>query len=398
VELTEAELAARSGTTPDRVRRLVELGVVEPDEHGFFSPIDIHRIRIADAFEESGLAVEDLGRLTRAGHVRFPNLETTFREPVPVSQMTFAAAARSAGWDVEVVRRLYGQLGLPVPADDDCLREDDAAVLPRVLAVLDLRFLDVGEEVFALRIARLYGETIRRLTETASALADEVIAPLHDRVSPDQAARLHELGDLRIETATLLAGWLLRRHAEAAIIRTVVENIERTMEETGIGRRRDPQPPAIVFLDLSGFTRLTGARGDEEAAHLSLELSHVVEASLRERRGRSIKSLGDGFMLHFRDPADAVAASLELVETVPDAGLPPARVGISAGPVVFRDGDYFGRTVNLAARIADYARPREVLTAEAVAAAPCDATFEEIGTVELKGIGDPVRLFRALRS
>lgn len=140
MELTEAELAARSGTTPDRVALLAELGVVEPDERGLFSPIDIHRIRIADAFEESGLAVEDLGRLTRAGHVRFPNLAMTFREPVSVSKTTFAEAVQAAGWDVEVVRRLYGQLGLPVPADDDCLREDDADVLPRVLAALDLRF------------------------------------------------------------------------------------------------------------------------------------------------------------------------------------------------------------------------------------------------------------------
>jgi adenylate cyclase len=129
-----------------------------------------------------------------------------------------------------------------------------------------------------------------------------------------------------------------------------------------------------------------------------LELSEVVEEKLRGRRGRSIKSLGDGFMLHFRDPADAVAASLELVEAVPEAGLPPARVGISAGPVVRRDGDYFGRTVNLAARIADYARPREVLAAETVAEVSPDAVFEEIGIVELKGIADPVRLFRALRA
>jgi hypothetical protein len=59
------------------------------------------------------------------------------------------------------VRRLYGQLGLAVLADDDCLREDDAAVLPRLLAALDLRFLGVGEDVFALRVARLYGEAIR---------------------------------------------------------------------------------------------------------------------------------------------------------------------------------------------------------------------------------------------
>jgi class 3 adenylate cyclase len=82
------------------------------------------------------------------------------------------------------------------------------------------------------------------------------------------------------------------------------------------------------------------------------------------------------------------------------AGLPPARVGITSGPVVFRDGDYFGRAVNMASRITDYARPSEVLLSEAVAEldTPAGTAFEELGVVELKGIPDPVRLFRAVRT
>ena len=93
-------------------------------------------------------------------------------------------------------------------------------------------------------------------------------------------------------------------------------------------------------------------------------------------------------------------AALDMVDGVKAAGLPPAHVGIHAGPVLFQQGDYFGQTVNLAARIADYARPGEVLvTQEVVDASNGDSlTFSEIGPVELKGISGAVRLHSVRRA
>ena len=101
-------------------------------------------------------------------------------------------------------------------------------------------------------------------------------------------------------------------------------------------------------------------------------------------------------MLHFHDPGEAVSAALDLVAAIPAAGLPPARVGITSGPVIYRDGDYFGRAVNTASRITDYARPGEVLVSETVAESGTSSrsVFEDLGVVELKGIQEPVRLFR----
>jgi adenylate cyclase len=104
-------------------------------------------------------------------------------------------------------------------------------------------------------------------------------------------------------------------------------------------------------------------------------------------------------MFHFREPAAAVECALELVERAPEEGLPPAHVGVSVGPVVVRDGDYFGRTVNVAARVADRAGPHEVfVTAEVVAAAGDSARFTEVGAFELKGLAEPLVLHRAERS
>ncbi len=102
-------------------------------------------------------------------------------------------------------------------------------------------------------------------------------------------------------------------------------------------------------------------------------------------------------MFYFREPGPGVTAALEMLDGLASAGLPPAHVGLHAGPVLFQEGDYFGQTVNVAARIADYARPGEVLVSQAVADSDQPGIeFSDIGPIELKGVGGTVHLFRAL--
>jgi adenylate cyclase len=342
------------------------------------------------------LAVEDLGRLVAEGHVRFPNLETVFGEPISASDTTFAEFAAQLDRDPDLLRRVYTQLGLPQPRDDDRLRADDLESLHEFLLVFDAREVGLGDD-FLLRAARLCGDSMRHLVEAVNTMMREELMPALIRSSTEPPQMR---GGGPFVATSRLTSWLIRRHLEAVIHGNIVESIERVMEETGIGRRRDLRPPAIGFLDLSGFTGLTGAKGDEEAAKLAVRLSDLVHESTASRHGRAVKSLGDGVMLHFRDPSEAVSAALDLVDAIPQAGLPPARVGITSGPVVFRDGDYFGRAVNMASRIADDARPSEVLVSETVAEseAASGSAFEELGVVELKGIREPVRLFRAVRA
>ena len=126
----------------------------------------------------------------------------------------------------------------------------------------------------------------------------------------------------------------------------------------------------------------------------------VVKRSSADHAGRPVKWLGDGVMFYFRDPGNGVLAALEMVDGVIAAGLPPAHVGLHAGPVVMQEGDYYGQTVNVASRIAEYARPGEVLVSEAVvqAAGASGLAFDDIGNVELKGVSRVVRLAAARRS
>ena len=178
----------------------------------------------------------------------------------------------------------------------------------------------------------------------------------------------------------------------------VVEAVEATLEQAGL-HRSVGHPPAMCFLDLSGYTRLTEERGDEAAAEMSAILGKLVQRSSHGHGGRPVKWLGDGVMVYFREPAAAVLFSLEMREDIPAADLPPAHAGIDAGPVIFQDGDYFGRTVNMAARIAAYANAGQLLVSDDVLQVTTDpgVEFVELGSVELNGVSRPVRLHEARR-
>jgi adenylate cyclase len=179
----------------------------------------------------------------------------------------------------------------------------------------------------------------------------------------------------------------------------IVAGAEVALQQAGLVEERVRQP-AIVFLDITGYTQLTDERGDDAAAQLAEQLGRIVQRTSVAYGGRPVKFLGDGVMFMFPEPGPAVLASLEMVESVAAEGLPPAHVGIAAGSVIFQEGDYYGQTVNLAARISDFARPGEVLVSGTVvdaAGLPEDA-FVEVGPVELKGVSSPVRLLAARRS
>jgi adenylate cyclase len=191
--------------------------------------------------------------------------------------------------------------------------------------------------------------------------------------------------------------WVYERHQETYILEDVIEHMENVLRGQTPARSR-VRDHAIAFLDLSGFTRLTEERGDEVAAELAAALADLVQDASLPHGGRPVKLLGDGVMFHFPQAAAAVGCALELVERAPAEGLPPAHVGVSVGPVVFRDGDYFGRTVNIAARVADRAGPHEVfVTDEVVAASAGVAKFTRVGEFELKGVALPLSLHRAER-
>jgi adenylate cyclase len=301
---------------------------------------------------------------------------------------------------LELLGSFLEAMGFARMAPDEPVREDELEVVPLLQLGLATGILD---RVWLTRLGRGYAEGLRLIARVEKEVwRARFMAPLLAPGADQQTARERAsqlAGDLNFSALidrALLAAY--RRQQELSWIEQLVEDIEAALEETGV-LGRPAWVPAMCFLDLVGYTRLTEEQGDQVAAELAGTLAVLVERSSREHGGVPVKWLGDGVMVYFRDPAGAVLAALQMVEQFPVAGLPPAHVGVAAGPVVVQGGDYFGRTVNLAARIAAYASASRVLVSERVAerAPPQGVTFVELGLVQLEGFAHPVRLLEARR-
>jgi adenylate cyclase len=185
-----------------------------------------------------------------------------------------------------------------------------------------------------------------------------------------------------------------------AWIRNVVQGFSAQLAEAGLHTLTQGLP-TICFLDITGYTRMTAQRGDSAAAQLATDVARIVQRTAASYAGKPIKWLGDGVMVYFEEASASIVAALEMLTTLAAAGMPPAHVGIHTGEVHFNQGDYFGQTVNVASRIADFARPGEVLVSrdavDAAGGALSDVRFEGIGPVELKGLEAPIELFAARR-
>jgi adenylate cyclase len=397
--LSPDEVADRAGVPPEYVDRLVGLGILEPDETGNLSSTDVQRARIMQLLERSGLPLEGLGEGLRRGVLTtdFMNADTYDRWAA-LTDTTFEELSASTGVPVDLLTVIREALGYVPPEPGDRMREDEMDVVPLV----QLQYEHGFRPAVIGRALRVFGESMRRVAETESDWwRSEVIVPILEAGKGPQ-----ELDRVALELSPPMAAasdraLLAIYHGQQANawVRNILEGLESAL--TGAGLYEAPERvPAICFLDLTGYTRLTEERGDAVAADLARELSTLVQRRSVLHGGRAVKWLGDGVMFHFPEPERGVLAALDMVETAAQRGMPAAHVGLHAGPVLYQEGDYFGRTVNIAARIADLARPGEVLVSEDVVRASSGdrLTFEEIGPVELKGVSGTLLLFRARRS
>jgi adenylate cyclase len=262
------------------------------------------------------------------------------------------------------------------------------------------------DEDSLIRAGRLMAQGTRAAILGWMDLQDEQLAePARERLLRGELEEFPD--DVRVAfiKATRLAPemftWLSARYLEHRSVSGIVEGFERFLASRGLAPIPEPpSPPAIVFVDLSGFTRLTRERGDESAVAAATSLQRHADTTASRHGGRLVKLLGDGAMLRLSDASVGLDAALDLVETMSGEGALSSHAGVHAGPVIERDLDVFGQTVNLASRIADVAGPGEVLASRAVADVAGDGTFgfERMQDAELKGLPEPIALFRVTRT
>jgi adenylate cyclase len=391
--LTLSDLAERSGVDPAVVGGFVELGIVPSRPDGSFRMSDVLRVRLARALEGSGISLEDLGRGIAAGHINFDFADQAMMAPISLMGKSYRQHAEQLGLSNDMLENWRSALGTSRASADELIREDDAEMLG--MAAFGQ---SIGLSTHSLlRTLRVFNENMRRIVEHELELfRTEIERPLLDAGMTEQQM-LDQMAMLRGRLEPFsgrLATLLHRRQEEHAFFQDVTEHMENALDRAGLTKRRAPRPQAIALLEVSGYTRLTET--EENPADYPVRLGDIVQDALAFN-GRPVSILADVVMLHFTDSGQAVHCSLHLVERIKQAGLPTARVGMHAGPLVIRDGEYFGRTVNVANRISDYARPGEVLVSSAVVeAAGSDAVrFEEIGPVTLRGLVGTVDLFLA---
>jgi len=396
--LTPDEVAERAGTTPEHIALLAELGILEPVD-GTYPRRDVLRARFVLGLDVMGIDANAVADALASGDLTLGYVEIGGRRP-PRSNRTFAELGDEIDIPFAMLERIYVAFGLPRPTRDEYVREEDLPLI-KFIPVLVGAGLSEGD---VLRLARVWGDSARRVAQFQSHYVHHSIEePFRRRGLRDNAAfeaALREVGVRSGRSGEDLLGWLYRRHSEVFETEHLFDHVETALEDAGVHRKQPRQVEGCVFADLSGYTRLTEESGDEVAAQVSLKLAELVNEIASRHRGAVVKMLGDGVHFHFRDPHDAVMASLEIVERVSPAGLPPAHVGVNAGPMIYDEGDYFGRTVNIAARIASQAGPDQVFVGEDVLhhITPSGFRLVEVGAFELKGIAKPLMLYEAIRN
>jgi adenylate cyclase len=170
------------------------------------------------------------------------------------------------------------------------------------------------------------------------------------------------------------------------------------------GRTAESTEGTVVFTDIVGFTEFTALQGDDQALMLLSKQEQLVREALPPN-ARIVKELGDGLLIWFADACDAVSTVLRLQERYEEesneSDVPLwVRAGVHSGRQTQRGDDLIGHDVNVASRVCNVAGPGEVLvsdaTLDAVDAKLADVEFEELGPVVMKGLPEPMRLYRAI--
>ena len=395
-DFSRDEAAARAGIDQATFDEIVQLGIVEAGEGDRFREGAVRKLALVGSLLAGGIPAAALAAKIRAGDFDMDFLDSpSFDTFTALSGRTFEEVARERAIPIEVLLAVRESVGAAVARPTDLLSEVELEIVPSIEAQLASGYPPDTVE----RLVRTLGDSLRRyVLAGAEAFRMHVIGPVANGSGEEIGAAAEAASERMsgpIEDAIVGMYRAQLRHAYTS---NIVDGITSELAAAGIVASAE-RPPAMCFLDITGFTRLTSERGDKAAADLADVLGRLVMRVSVEHGGRPVKWLGDGVMFHFRNPGPGVLAALTMAAEVPRAGLPPAHVGLHAGPVVFQDGDYYGSTVNLASRIADYARPGEVLVSRSVVDASTEAMIEftALGAVELKGAPGAIELFVARR-
>ncbi len=387
------KLAAVAGESEGRIRGYADTGLLHRRPDGHSEPDSLHRVRLIQFARSRGVSDEHLA----AAMASQGDLLGIFDELVPLGDagVNLIDVARELGLDDALISELSEILDW---TDVGAGTESDVATLQVLVKALAL-----GMPRDALM------QLIRVFADATDRLADAIVRTFHNYVherfraqgltGPELLAASEGVGKPLLDLIEPTVVYFHRRAYQRAnredLLRHLAEPTTRPSNTPG------EEQATVLFVDLASFTSLTATMGDHAAADVLRRFSVTVRSSAARHRGRVLKQIGDEFMLMFAQPADAIAFGLAMdrfVEAEPQ--FPALHIGAHSGTVLYREGDYVGGTINLAARVASAGAVGQFLITEDLrdAAGPHpEADFTALPPHRLKGIHDPICLVEVRR-
>jgi adenylate cyclase len=389
--LSTSQVAARAGVTIATLKRWVEKGII-PDGKNVtaagWTPAAAAHARVVARLRDRGHSLDEIKAAAEQGRLAYGLLEDLF--PPRERAYSAADAAAETGLEPELIRRIWLSMGFS-RQELRGLTEEDMQALRWVASVLDAGFPLVA----FLQLARVYGQALSHIADAETRLFHIYVhEPLMREGVPslEMAEEMADLGRDLLPLASPIMDYIHQRYLAYFSSQDVVGHMEADVDsDSTYGRIR----AAIAFADLAGYTRYVEEEGEEEALSYVERFIDAVGDTL-PNDARVVKTIGDEVMVVGQDAAALVDWAVGFARLYADER-PAPRIGVSAGPVLYRDGDYYGREVNLASRVVARARGGEVLVTDKVLEEVRDRSHLEvdnIGQVKLKGFTEPRSLCR----
>jgi adenylate cyclase len=387
--MTLAEAAVRVGVQPATLRRWVRRGLV-PQYDGEWTPSALGTARVVARMRERGHSLAEITKATDEGRLAFGFLEDLF--PSDQERVTVKEAASETGLDPGLIDRFMNGLGIS-PEHSDTLSEDELQLLRYAAAALDSGFPLAA----LLQLVRVYGQAMARIADAEVRLFHLYVhEPLmrSGTTGVETAEQMYALSRNVLPLAGPVLDHVHQRYLQHFVEQDVVGHMESDLDGTSIdlGRMR----VAIAFADLAGYTRLTEEEGELTAVDAVERFVDAVEITLPDE-ARVIKTIGDEAMIVGPDPAALTDWAVGFQSMQNERPLP--RIAIHYGVALYRDGDYYGREINIASRVAARSAAGEVLVTRPVVdytnTSSPHLEFERIAEVRLKGFSEATEIFIA---
>ena len=387
--MTLAEAAERVDVAPATLRRWIRQGLI-PQYHGDWTPTAIGHARVVAKMRERGHSLQEIRKAGEEGRLAFGFLDELLgSEP---QRYSLKEAARRTGLEVELIKRLIAGLGAQVQ-NPGSVSEDELQLLRYVAAVLEAGFPLVA----LLQLVRVYGQAIARIADAEVRLFHLYVhEPLvrSGATGVETAEQMETMSRRVLPLAGPILDQIHQRYLHFFVEQDVVGHMESDLDGTAVdlGRMR----VAIAFADLTGYTRMTEEEGELSALDAVERFVEAVEVTLPDD-ARIIKTIGDEAMIIGSDAAALTdwAVGFQAMQT--ERPLP--RIALHCGVALFRDGDYYGRDINIASRVAARSAGGEVLVTrpvvEVARVGGNHLDFERIGEVTLKGFSESTEVFVA---